>query len=72
MRVTGAEQTPDGGPWTHPGGADAHKHLQELGAVDGDEGDVGLAGRGFGQQGLPGSWRSGENGALEQTDATHL
>lgn len=49
---------------THPGRTDAHKHLKELRAVDGDEGDVGLSGCSFGQQGLAGSWRSRQHGTL--------
>lgn len=51
-------------PVTHPGRTDAHKHLQELGAINSDEGDVGLSGGGFSQQGLPGPRRSGQHSTL--------
>ena len=45
-------------------GADADEHLHEVGAGHGEEGDVGFAGDGFGQQGLTGSGRAHEQGAL--------
>ena len=36
----------------HAGGSHADEHLHEVGAADGEEGHVGLAGDGLGQQGL--------------------
>lgn len=48
----------------HPGRTNTNKHLQELGAVDRDEGHVGLAGRCFGQESLSSSWRTRQDGAL--------
>lgn len=51
-------------PETHSGRADAHKHLQELRTIDGDEWNVGLSGCGFSKQGLTSSWRSRKHGTL--------
>ena len=48
----------------HPAGADADEHLDEVGARDGEEGHVGLAGDRTGQERLTGSRRAHEQHAL--------
>ena len=45
-------------PGTNPGWAYTNKHLLELGAIDGNEGDISLSCCCLGQQGLPCAWRS--------------
>lgn len=52
------------GSFTYSGRTDAHKHLEELWAVDCDEGDVGLSSCSFGQQSLSCTRRSGQHGSL--------
>ena len=47
----------------HPAGPQAHDHLDELGGRDGEEGHLGLAGDGLGQQGLAGARGAGEQHA---------
>ena len=48
----------------HPAGADADKHLNEIGAGDGEEGHPGLTGNGPGQQGFTGAGRADQQYAL--------
>src|SRR6516164_1713614 len=52
--------------------ADADKHLNEVGAGDGEERHVGLAGHSAGQQGLAGSRRSNEQDTLGNAAAELL
>ncbi len=58
----------------HPGGADAHEHLDEVGAADGEEGSLRLAGHGAGEQRLAGPRRSDDERALRDpaTEALEL
>ena len=53
-------------------GADADEHLDEIGAADGEEGHVGLAGHGPGQQGLACPRRADEQHALGDAAAEPL
>ena len=55
-----------------PAGADAHEHLDEVGAGDGEEGHVGLAGDGAGQEGLTGARRADQQHALGNLAAQAL
>ena len=48
----------------HPGGPYTDEHLHEIASRDGEEGDVGLAGDGPGQQGLAGPGRSHQKDPL--------
>jgi len=48
----------------HARGADADEKLDEIGSRDGEEGDVGLAGDGLGQQGFSRARRADEQDAL--------
>ena len=48
----------------HAAGTDADKHLNEVGARDGEERHPGLAGDGAGKEGLAGSGRADEKHAL--------
>ena len=50
-------------------GAHAHEHLHEVGAGDGEEGHLGLAGHGLGQQGLAGAGGAHQQRALGQLSA---
>ena len=54
---------------TDTGGAHAHEHLHKVRAGDGEEGDVGLAGHGLGQQSLAGTGRAHQQSALGQSCA---
>ncbi len=56
----------------HPRGADTHEHLDEIGAGDGEEGDVGLAGDGAGEQRLAGAGGADEEAALGDLAAETL
>src|SRR3546814_9154852 len=49
---------------TDAAGADADEHLDEVGARDSEEGDVGLTGDGAGEEGLAGAGAADEKGAL--------
>ena len=50
----------------HAGCADAHEHLDEFGAVGGEEGDPCLTGHGAGQQGLAGAgWADQQDAARD-------
>jgi hypothetical protein len=53
----------------HAGGADAHEHLDELGAGDREERHAGLAGHGLGDQGLAGAGGADEEDALRDAGA---
>ncbi len=53
-------------------GADADEHLDEVRAGDGEEGNVGFAGDGAGEQGLAGARRSDEQDALGDAAAEAL
>src|SRR5262245_31359870 len=53
-------------------GAYAHKHLDEVGTGDGEEGDVSLSGDGASQQGFAGTWRSDQQDALRNAPAELL
>ena len=48
----------------HPGGPDADEHLDEVGAAQAEEGHLGLAGHGLGQQRLAGARRTDQQHAL--------
>ena len=50
-------------------GAHAHEHLHKVRAGDGEEGDIGLARHGLGQQGLAGAGRAHQQRALGQLGA---
>ena len=50
----------------HPGRAEAHEHLHELGAAEAEEGDAAFAGDGLGQEGL-----AGARGAHQQNPFGH-
>ena len=52
-----------------PAGAHAHEHLHKVGAADGEEGHVGLAGHGLGEEGLAGARRAHQQGALGELGA---
>ncbi len=54
------------------GCADADEHLDEVGAGDGEEGNVGFARYCAGQKGLAGAWRSDEEDALGNAAAEAL
>ena len=56
----------------HPAGADADEHLDEVGTGNGEEGHVGLAGDGTGQQRLTGARRSDQEAALGDLAAEAL
>ena len=56
----------------HAAGAHAHEHLHEVGAGDGEEGHVGLAGDGAGQQRLARPRRAHEQHALGDAAAQLL
>src|SRR6266699_1453251 len=56
----------------HPRGADAHEHLDELRAGQGEEGYVGLAGDGPREQGLAGARRPDDQDALRDAPAEPL
>jgi hypothetical protein len=56
----------------HAAGADAHEHLHEVGAGNGEEGNVGLAGDGAGQQRLAGARRADQQTALRNLAAEAL
>ena len=56
----------------HPAGADTHEHLHEVGARDREEGHVGLAGDGAGQQRLTGARRAHQQAALRDLAAEAL
>ena len=49
---------------SHPGSANAHEHLHEVGAADGEKGNPGLAGDGAGQKRLARAWRSDQQDAF--------
>ena len=53
----------------HPGSADAHEHLDEVGAGDGEERHVGLAGHGAGDQRLAGARRADQQAAASRAAA---
>ena len=48
----------------HAGRTDSHEHFHEVGARDGEEGDVGLPRHGLGEQGLAGARRAYKQGSL--------
>ena len=56
----------------HAAGADADEHLDEVGAGDGEEGHVGLAGDGARQQRLTGARRADQQAALRDLAAEAL
>src|SRR4030095_6210843 len=56
----------------HARGAHADEHLDEVGARDGEERHVGLAGDGLGQERLAGAGRSDEEDALRDLAAELL
>ena len=56
----------------HAAGADADEHLDEVGAGDGEERHVGLAGDGAGQQRLAGARRADQQHALRDLAAEAL
>ena len=58
----------------HAGGADAHEHLHEVGAGDGEERHVGFAGDGAGEQGLASAGGTDQQHALRDlaTEALEL
>ena len=53
----------------HAGRADADEHLDELGAAEAEEGDLGLAGDGAREQRLAGARRADEQHALRNPAA---
>src|SRR4029079_18092031 len=56
----------------HARGADADEHLDEVGAGDGEEGHVGLAGNGACYQRLAGAGRANQQSAARNTAAKPL
>src|SRR3546814_13475973 len=56
----------------HAAGTDTHKHLDEVGAGDGEERHVGLAGDGAGEQRLAGARRADQQTALRDLAAEAL
>ena len=58
----------------HPGGANADKHLHELGAGDAEEGHAGFPGHGLGHQGFAGTRRAFHQGRRmgDKTAVQHL
>jgi len=61
-----SEEVPDAA------GADADEHLDEVGAGDVVEGDIGLSGDGFGKQGFSAAGRSDEENAFRDSSAEAL
>lgn len=55
----------------YPGRTNAHKHLQKLGTVNSDEGDVSLSRCCFGQKSFSCSGRTCQNGALRTAKILH-
>ncbi len=57
---------------THPAGANADEHFHEVGAAHTEEGDVGLAGDGLGQQRLARAGRADQQDTLGNAAAKGL
>src|SRR5687767_6525911 len=57
---------------THPAGADADKHLDKIRTADGEKGNVGFAGNGPRQQGLPRTRRPHQKNALGDSPSEFL